>query len=805
MRTRLRGGLFGKYVGTFVGFAVFVLMVNGALEIGFTYRETTAAVIKVESEKAEAAALRIAQQIAEIERQIAWTTRASAGLEQRRNDYMLLLQQMPAIDELMQLDGNGKELLRVSRFTVEAVAGTDYSKDPRFVQALARQVWIGPVTFRNEVDPYISIAMAHSGQYAGVTVAEVDLRFLQELVAPFAVGDQGYAYVIGAKGRLLAASGQLKVPRGSDLGGLPQVASVVLDLDGRPAGDRTAAAAFGRDLGDRSVLAAAVAIPRTDWLVLVEQPLSEAFKPFYVLLLRIAGLILLCILLAVLAGVLLARRMVVPIRALAAGAARLGAGDFSQRIEVRTGDELEALADEFNRMAAQLDQSYTRLEQTVEERTRDLARSVRELKALEEIGRTVASSLDLKSVLSTIVDRAVDLARADGGAIFAYDKAARAFRLAEAHGLDAALVEEVGRMAIPLDASLMGRAALTRQPIGMADLGDAATHRVGELALAAGFRSALVVPLVGPEEILGSLVVQRRDAGEFPPGIVGLMRTFADQSVIAMHNAELFRELAERGRQLQIANEHKSQFFANMSHELRTPLNAVLGYAELLVDGLYGELPAKAVDVLERVQANGRHLLGLINDVLDLSKIEAGQLALAADTYAMRGVVEQVVAATESLARAKGLALTTEIAEDLPLGHGDERRLTQVFLNIVGNAIKFTEHGAVAIRVGAADGQFLVAVRDTGPGIAPEDRQRIFDEFQQVDNSNTRQKGGTGLGLAIARRLVEMHGGAITLESEVGVGSEFLVRLPVRPDLAPPAAAETPAAAPAETAAGATP
>jgi signal transduction histidine kinase len=780
MRTRLRGGLFGKYVGTFVGFAVFVLMVNGVLEIAFTYRETTAAVVKVESEKAEAAAARVAQQIAEIERQIAWTTRASAGLEQRRNDYMLLLQQVPAIDELMQIDGNGKELLRVSRFTVEAIAGTDYSRDPRFLQALARQVWIGPVYFRNEVDPYISIAMAHSGQYAGVTVAEVDLRFLRDVVAPFAVGDQGYAYVLGAKGRLLAASDLLKAPRGSDLGGLPQVVEVTADIADRPAGDRSALAAFGRDLGDRSVLAAAVAVPRTDWLVFVEQPLAEAFKPFYVLLLRIGGLILLCIALAILAGVLLARRMVVPIRAVAAGAARVGAGEFGHRIEVRTGDEIEALADEFNRMAAQLDQSYARLEQTVEERTRDLARSVRELKALEEIGRTVASSLDLKSVLSTIVLRAVELARADGGAIYAFDKAAGAFRLAEAHGLDAGLVAEVSALAIPLGESVMGRAAMTRQPITIADLGETPTHRVGELALAAGFRSALVLPLVGPEAILGALVVHRRDAGDFPPGIVGLMQTFADQSVIAMHNAELFRELADRGRQLQIANEHKSQFFANMSHELRTPLNAVLGYAELLADGLYGELPGKAVDVLERVQANGRHLLGLINDVLDLSKIEAGQLALVLDAYSMRGVVEQVVASTESLARAKGLALTTQIADDLPIGHGDERRLTQVFLNIVGNAIKFTERGGIDIRVRAGADAFEVAVRDTGPGIAPEDRRRIFDEFQQVDNSNTRQKGGTGLGLAIARRLVEMHGGAIRLESEIGVGSEFTVVLPVR-------------------------
>jgi signal transduction histidine kinase len=258
------------------------------------------------------------------------------------------------------------------------------------------------------------------------------------------------------------------------------------------------------------------------------------------------------------------------------------------------------------------------------------------------------------------------------------------------------------------------------------------------------------------------------------------MQTFAHQSYLAMHNAELFREIEERGSQLELANQHKSQFFANMSHELRTPLNAVLGYAELLLDGLYGKMPDKALGILERVQANGKHLLGLINDVLDLSKIEAGQLTLAITDYSMRSVIASVVAATESLAQAKGLALSAAIADDLPLGRGDERRLTQVLLNIVGNAIKFTETGSVEIGAKAADGLFKIAVSDTGPGIAPPDQLRIFDEFQQVDNSSTRQKGGTGLGLSIAKHLTEMHGGTVRLESQLGVGSVFHIVLPVR-------------------------
>jgi signal transduction histidine kinase len=250
--------------------------------------------------------------------------------------------------------------------------------------------------------------------------------------------------------------------------------------------------------------------------------------------------------------------------------------------------------------------------------------------------------------------------------------------------------------------------------------------------------------------------------------------------VLAMHNARLFNRVEEKGRQLAMVSEHKSQFFANMSHELRTPLNAVLGYSELLADGLYGDIPERAKQILERIQINGTHLLGLINDVLDLSKIEAGELALSLEDYSLRNVIDTVVASAGSLAESKGLALVSEITNDLPKGLGDERRLTQVVLNLVSNAIKFTDQGSVAVSGSAANGMFEVAIKDTGPGIAPEDQTRIFEAFQQVDNSNTRKKGGTGLGLSISKRLVQMHGGTIEVDSTVGVGSTFYVRLPIR-------------------------
>jgi signal transduction histidine kinase len=275
--------------------------------------------------------------------------------------------------------------------------------------------------------------------------------------------------------------------------------------------------------------------------------------------------------------------------------------------------------------------------------------------------------------------------------------------------------------------------------------------------------------------------VRRKRAGAFADETVSLLQSFAAQSAVAIQNARLFWEIEDKSRQLEAASRHKSEFLANMSHELRTPLNAVLGYAELISDGIYGELPAKIRDVLERIQHNGRHLLGLINDVLDLSKIEAGQLTLQPVDYSMREVALGVVGATEALAAEKKLKVELEVPPELPKGLGDERRITQVLMNLVGNAIKFTEAGSVAIRARVEDRQLVVSVSDTGPGIGPADQTRIFEEFQQVDSSSTRKKGGTGLGLAIARRIVELHGGRIWVESAPGQGATFRFTLPLAP------------------------
>jgi signal transduction histidine kinase len=303
---------------------------------------------------------------------------------------------------------------------------------------------------------------------------------------------------------------------------------------------------------------------------------------------------------------------------------------------------------------------------------------------------------------------------------------------------------------------------------------------LNEITLRAGYRARLVARLSHGQDVVGLLVVRRKAPGAFPLNIIDLIKNFAAQSALAIQNARLFHEIEDKGRQLELASKHKSQFLANMSHELRTPLNAILGYTELILDSIYGEPTEKMRMVLERLQANGKHLLGLINDVLDLSKIEAGQLTLSLEDYSMKDVVHGVVSAVEPLAAEKRLAFKAEVAPDLPTGRGDGRRLSQVLLNLVGNAIKFTDKGEVAIRASATNGAFTVAVCDTGPGISVSDKAKIFEEFQQADSSITRQKGGTGLGLSIAKRIIEMHGGRIWVESEPGKGSKFYFIVPVR-------------------------
>jgi signal transduction histidine kinase len=421
-----------------------------------------------------------------------------------------------------------------------------------------------------------------------------------------------------------------------------------------------------------------------------------------------------------------------------------------------------------------------RLFNEVQARTEELAKSVEELRALGEVSQAVNSTLDLETVLATIVAQAVQLSTTDAGAIYVFDDAGQEFQLRATHGMNQALIAAIQDQHISVGERTIAQMAAQRGPVQIPDLLNEPSSPLLNVIIRAGYRALLVVPLLRSGAIIGILVVRRKQPGEFPKSTIDLLETFADQSALAIQNARLFREIEEKSREVAEASKHKSQFLANMSHELRTPLNAILGYTELILDSIYGEPSEKMRTVLERLQANGKHLLGLINDVLDLSKIEAGQLTLSLEDYSMSDVVHGVVSAVEPLAAEKRLTFKAEVAPDLPIGRGDGRRLSQVLLNLVGNAIKFTDKGEVAIRAAAANGAFTVAVCDTGPGIPAVDQAKIFEEFQQADSSITRKKGGTGLGLSIAKRIIEMHGGRIWVESEPGKGSTFYFALPVR-------------------------
>ena len=780
-RSQQTGGLFRKYAALLVALVGGSLIVNAAIEMYYSYGESRQALIAVQREKAQGAAAVIEQFVKEIEGQVGWATGflpAGSGLEPRRFDFLRLLRQAPAITEVSYLDGDGREQIKVSRLAMDTLeSGVDLSQEPKFIEAKAKKRYLSPVYFRKESEPYLTLAMAGTGRSAGVTVAEVNLKFIWDVISRIHVGKAGVAFVVDERGLLIAHPDIGIVLRKTDLSQLAHVALALSKL--RDAS--ISVPAISHDRLGRDVLTAFAPIGTLGWLVFVDLPLSEALQPVYDSLRRTMLVLAIGLAFAVLAGIWLAQRMVIPIRALATGATRIGSGNLDHRIEIRSGDEVQTLADSFNEMAARLKESYATLEHKVTDRTRELSETLDQLRALIDVSQAINSTLELQAVLGAILAHACRLANASGGAIYTFNEGTEEFSLAATHGMSADLIETI-RGAHPRlhDNSPVGQSVLKRSVIQVADLAAEPEYPLRQAILKADVRALLAVPLLREESIIGVLMVRRRLPGAFDQATIDLMQPFASQSALAIQNARLFQEIEEKSRQLALASQHKSQFLANMSHELRTPLNAILGYTELMQDGLYGELPLKTKEVLERVQANGKHLLGLINDVLDLSKIEAGQLVLSIEDYSMENVVQTVVSATESLAATKNLPLRVEIPHDMPLGHGDERRITQVLLNLVGNAIKFTDRGEVRIAARATNGLFSVAVVDTGPGILDAEQVRIFDEFHQVDSSNTKKKGGTGLGLAIAKRIVELHGGQIWVESELGKGSTFQFELPVR-------------------------
>jgi len=608
--------LIWKYTAVVVTLVAAATISVGLTELYFTSQDIKRAVTRVEKDKASSAASSIRQEmqslILELE-SVAQPTvgKGQAGLEERVQDFQHVLEREPLVSSLTYLDGTGKEQLRSSPLEpVRRNSGIDFSSRPAFLRARADKQYLGPVHFVRGSQPHMTASLSEGAPGNGVIVADLDLSPVREIVERARVGSTGYAYAVDDHGQLVTHPDINLVLRHTSFAALPQVQAAL-----RANADPLDTARVGRDENGTKVLSAFKTVEPLDWRVFVEEPLSEAYAPLRAAIWRTALLLVVFLLLAVATSVYLARRLVQPIESIQAAAAKIGSGELDQQIEVSSNDELGALADEFNRMAAQLRESYAGLELKVEERTRELA--------------TALSELD------------------------------------------------------------------------------------------------------------------------------------------------------EKSRELEAASQHKSDFLANMSHELRTPLNAIIGFSQVLRDEIVGGVNEKQAEYLEDILSSANHLLSLINDVLDLSKVEAGQVELEIAPFSLREALERGVVMVRERAVRDGVRVKLVTDPDLDLVAGDERRVRQVIFNLLSNAVKFTPAGgAVDVSAEQVDGEVRVAVTDTGPGLAPEDHERVFDEFQQTE-TGIELREGTGLGLALSKRLVELHGGRIWVDSELGRGSTFVFTLPL--------------------------
>ncbi len=781
--TRLihRGRLFRKYFLLILALVCGVLLVSGGISMHFSYQENKSALASLQHEKAVAAASRIEQFIRQIEQQLSFAALpqlGAGGIDLRRIEFLKLLRQVPAITDVAQLDATGKELVAVSRLGMD-VAGSfkDRSRDPAFLGAKPGRIWYGPVYFRKESEPYMAIAVRSGGEAGVVTVTDVNLKFIWDVVQRIKIGNKGKAYVIDGTGHLVADPDIGLVLRKTDFSGLAQVKSALArpDTSDEPA-------MLARDLSGAEVLTAFAGIEPVGWKVFVEQPIAEVYATLNAMILRTGVLMVAGLLISAFTALWLARGLVRPIRTLQEGAQKIGAGELDQRIDVRTGDELESLAGQFNQMAAQLKESYAELECKVEERTAELRETLDYQTATAEILRVISRSpTDVQPVIDAIAERAARLCDAHLGFVFTFD--GEWIHVGSTFGMDGKSVETVRRQ-FPLRPgghSIAGRTvsegAVVHVPDVLADSDDA----LKETAKVAGFRGSLGVPMLHEGEVVGAITVHRTELGHFSAKQVDLLKTFARQAVIAIQNVRLFNEIQEKSRQLELANRHKSEFLANMSHELRTPLNAIIGFSEVLLEKMFGEINEKQEDYLKDIHSSGQHLLSLINDILDLAKVEAGRMELNICAVDLPSAIDNALALVRERAARHGISLAARVDPQLGEMNADERKVKQILLNLLSNAVKFTPAGGgITVGAGLLGDVVEIAVSDTGIGIAPKDQATVFEEFKQVGSDYTRKAEGTGLGLALTRKLVELHGGTIRLESEPGKGSTFSFTLPLK-------------------------